>query len=706
MYVTARERQILQRLLNEDQAVTVRDLAVAVQVSERTVHRDLNHVEDILSAFDLSLEKKTGIGIRIRGAPERKKQLELFLLNEPPCEFTPHERQTILLCSLLAQEDAVKLVALADELNVTVATVSHDLTKVEQWLASFSLSLVRKRGYGVKVVGPEAAKRRAMSRLIMENLSEADLLVLLRDQIRRKSAGPVRTVSERLLGYVGKDKLAVAERAVEEIRTQLPYALTDSAYIGLVVHLALALERLQKGEKIVMDASSLAALQDTREYRIAAKIIDKLRKALDLEVPEAEIGYIAMHLKGAKLREGIGWELEEENVLLAARTKRLIDYVSEQTRVDLHRDPSLFRGLITHLQPAIYRIQKELRIDNPLLEDIKRDYGDWFALIRTGVERAFPEVSFPEAEIGYLVLHFASSLEQRSEPKDIRALIICASGIGTSKMLAAKVKKELQEVQRLHHASVFDLEKINLDDYDVIISTIPLEGFGREYILVHPMLTEADARKIREAVRKRRPSFGPDRGHFPRIKDREAGEKAGDHRRHVLPFRRVHRLAEIIGTVLEGFRLTVLENPKTVEHALRSACEELHRRGVLRRPEEVAEALLQRHRMRGLGIPGSSLGLFHARSPQVQQPSFTIWSWAEPLSIRAMDDTRTGMNRLLLLLAPESPSNQVLEVLSHISALIIEGDESLAVFESQDQETVASFLGGRFQRFLKDQLDG
>lgn len=710
MYVTARERQILQQLLSVKNAVTVRDLAEAVEVSERTVHRDLDHIEDILSAFDLSLEKKTGIGIRIQGASDKKKQLELFLLNEPPCEFTPHERQTILLCSLLAQEDAVKLVALADELNVTVATVSHDLTKVEQWLDSFALSLVRKRGYGVKVIGPEAAKRRAMSSLIMENLSEAELLALLHDQIRRKSAGPVRTVSERLLGYVGKDKLAVAEKSVEEIRNQLPYALTDSAYIGLVVHLALALERLQKGEKIVMDADSLAALQDTREYRIASKIIDKLRKALDLEIPEAEIGYIAMHLKGAKLREGIGWELEEDNFLLAARTRRLIDYVSDQTRVDLRRDPSLFRGLITHLQPAIYRIQKKLRIDNPLLDQIKRDYGDWFTLIRTGVEKAFPELSFPEAEIGYLVLHFASSLERRSEPKDIRALILCASGIGTSKMLAAKIKREIQEVQWLHHASVFDLEKIELDDYDVIISTIPLAGFGREYILVHPMLTEDDARRIRAAVRKRRAKRRPlqvsDGGDSREIEGWASRKKAGYHPRYVLPFRRIHRFAEIIGAVLEEFRLTVCENPQTVENLLTTACDELHRRGVIRHPAEVVKVLLERYRMRGLGIPGSSLGLFHARSPYVQRPSFTIWSWAEPLLIRAMDDTHTGMNHLLLLLAPENPPNHVLEVLSHISALIIEGEESLAVFESQDQETIASYLGDRFQRFLKDQLDG
>jgi mannitol operon transcriptional antiterminator len=709
MYVSARERQILQLLLNQEEEMTVKEIAAEVQVSERTVHRDLKNVEDILATFGLSLDKRTGIGIKINGPTEKKKELELSLYNASHPEFTPEERQKIILCSLLASEEPVKLVALANELNVTVATVSHDLTKVDDWLASFHLSLIRKRGYGVQVSGSEMAKRRAISSLIMENMTEVDLLAYLRDQIQRKSAQQVKTVSERLLGFVEKENLMIAEKAVEEIRSELPYALSDSAYIGLVVHLALALERLRKNEKIDMDSHSLESLKETGEYQIASGIIDKLRKALDLEIPEAEIGYIAMHLKGAKLRNVLDLDLEEVNFIHALRARDLIEYVSKRTNVDLQSDPSLFQGLVTHLQPAIYRVKKQLGIYNPLLEKIKQDYGELFAIVSAGVKEIFPALSIPEAEIGYLVLHFASSLERLNELKETHALILCSSGIGSSKMLATRIKKELPEIKRLHYASVFDLTSINLDDYDVIISTIPLEGFAKEYVLVNPILTENDVKNIRGWMEnKRTERRNNDTSiHKTSVRAEEASNgMAGEgNRKYHIPFQDIHEYSGTISIVLEGFRLTICEDPHNIEEVLRSACCELQQQGVIEHPEAVAEALLERQRMRGLGIPGSSLALFHARSPYVHKPSFTIWGWTTPLAVRAMDDTETWTKNLLLMLAPEKTSKKTLEVLSHISALIIESEESIALFESQDQEAIASYLSERFQQFLRDQFE-
>ncbi|MBN2909463.1 BglG family transcription antiterminator [Polycladomyces sp. WAk] len=709
MYVSARERQILQLLLNQEDIMTVKEIAAEVQVSERTVHRDLKNVEDILESFGLSLEKRTGIGIKISGPTEKKKELEFFLYNASHSEFTPEERQTIILCTLLASEEPVKLVALANELNVTVATVSHDLTKINDWLASFHLSLIRKRGYGVQVTGSEMDKRKAISSLIVENMTEVDLLAYLRDQIQRKSAQRVKTVSEHLLGFVDKEKLMIAEKAVEEIRDELPYALSDSAYIGLVVHLALALERLRKSEQIDMDPHSLETLKKTGEYQIASGIIDKLRKALDLEIPEAEIGYIAMHLKGAKLRNALDLDPEDVNFLLALRARDLIDYVSERTNVDLRADQSLFQGLVTHLQPAIYRIKKKMGIHNPLLEEIKRDYGELCTIVRAGVEKVFPALSIPEEEIGYLVLHFASSLERMNEPKELHALIICSSGIGSSKMLATRIRKELPEIKRLHYASVFDLTSINLDDYDVIISTIPLAGFAKEYVLVNPMLTENDVKNIRDWIHGRRPKRRRNNTSVNRtsVREEEASTGVSGERTRTcrIPFQDIHEYSGIISTVLEGFRLTICENPQGIEDVLRAACCDLQRRGVIEHPEAVTEALLERQRMRGLGIPGSSLALFHTRSPYVRKPSFTIWGWTTPLAIRAMDDTQTWTRNLLLMLSPETASKKALEVLSHISALIIESEESMALFDSQDQEAIASYLNERFQQFLRDKLE-
>ncbi|MDN4593144.1 BglG family transcription antiterminator [Polycladomyces subterraneus] len=707
MYVSARERQILQLLLDREEEMTVKEIAAEVQVSERTVHRDLKNVADILETFGLSLDKRTGIGIKIKGPTEKKKELELSLYNASHPEFTPEERQTIILCSLLASEKPVKLVALANELNVTVATVSHDLTKVNDWLASFHLSLIRKRGYGVQVSGSEMAKRRAISSLIMENMTEVDVLAYLRNQIQRKSAQQVKTVSERLLGFVEKEKLMIAEKAVEEIRGELPYALSDSAYIGLVVHLALALERLRKNEKIDMDSHSLEALKKTGEYQIASAIIDKLRKALDLEIPEAEVGYIAMHLKGAKLRNALDLDLDDVNFLLALQARDLIDYVSKRTNVDLQADPSLFQGLLTHLQPAIYRVKKKLGIYNPLLEEIKRDYGELFSIVSAGVEEVFPALSIPEAEIGYLVLHFASSLERMNELKEIHALILCSSGIGSSKMLATRIKKELPEIKRLHYASVFDLTSINLDDYDVIISTIPLAGFAKEYILVNPMLTENDVKNIRAWIESRRSVRRSNSINRTSVSEEKASNRVSGegNRKYHIPFQDIHEYSGIISIVLEGFRLTICEDPHHIGDVLRITCCELQRQGVIEDPEAVAEVLLERQRMRGLGIPGSSLALFHARSPYVRKPSFTIWGWKNPLPIRAMDDTQTRTRTLLLMLSPEKTSKKALEVLSHISALIIESEESMALFESQDQEAIASYLSERFHQFLRDQFE-
>ncbi|GAB7387488.1 mannitol operon transcriptional activator MtlR [Bacillaceae bacterium] len=696
MYVSARERKILQLLLGEKNEITVKELAAAVEVSERTVHRDLKNVEEILRAFGLALEKRAGVGIRINGPAEKKKELEFFLCRTPQREFTPEERQTILLCSLLASEEPLKLVALADELNVTVATVSHDLTKVSDWLRSFDLTLIRKRGYGVQIEGSETAKRRAMSSLLMENMEETDLLAFLSSQIRRKSARQEKTATERLFGIVEKEILLLAEKAVEEIRDELPYSLADSAYIGLVVHLALALERLRQGEKIEMDPQTLEALKKTREYRIAARIIEKLRKALALEIPEAEIGYIAMHLKGAKLRNDQELDLEDTNFFLALQARDLIDYVSERTNVALRKDPSLFQGLIAHLQPAIYRITQKLGIHNPLLEEIKRGYGELFTIVKEGVNKTFPGLSVPEAEIGFLVLHFASSLERINEEKEMRALIICSSGIGSSKMLASRIKKELPEIKRLHYASVFDLSAVALDDYDVIISTIPLAEFPGEYILVNPFLSERDVKKIRARLQRR--LVERRKNETLPLQDAAADYSAS--------FQEIHEYAGIIRTILEGFRLTVGENPQRIDTALRTACRDLERLGVIEYPEAVVASLLEREKAGGLGIPRSFLALFHTRSPYVRKPSFTITAWKKPLEIRAMDGTRTLVTNLLLMLAPENSSKKTLEVLSYISALIIESEKSMALFGSQNRKAIASYLSDRFREFLRKKIDG
>ncbi|TXK83943.1 helix-turn-helix domain-containing protein, partial [Parageobacillus sp. SY1] len=68
-------------LLSNDEGMTAGELARQLDVSNRTIHRDLKGIERILKDYRLQLVKKAGVGIRIIGEEEKKKELALHLFH-------------------------------------------------------------------------------------------------------------------------------------------------------------------------------------------------------------------------------------------------------------------------------------------------------------------------------------------------------------------------------------------------------------------------------------------------------------------------------------------------------------------------------------------------------------------------------------------------------------------------------------------------
>src|SRR5699024_648936 len=131
-----------------------------------------------------------------------------------------------------------------------------------------------------------------------------------------------------------------------------------------------------------------------------------------------------------------------------------------------------------------------MNIKNPLVDEIEKDYSQIFKVIEAGVKHVFPDLIFPREEIAFLVLHFASALLRVEENVQLKALVICSSGIGTSKMLATKINRHFTEIADVENHSLFDLDKITLSDYDLIVSTVPIKHIKQEYILASPILTK------------------------------------------------------------------------------------------------------------------------------------------------------------------------------------------------------------------------
>jgi mannitol operon transcriptional antiterminator len=107
-------------------------------------------------------------------------------------------------------------------------------------------------------------------------------------------------------------------------------------------------------------------------------------------------------------------------------------------------------------------------------------------------------------------------------------------------------------------------------------------------------------------------------------------------------------------------------------------------------------ALLHRERIGGLAIPGTKLALFHTRSDAVARASFHTIDLNSPMTLKAMDNEIINVNRILLLLAPEQADPNELEIMSFISASIIESKESIHNFETAAKSSLIQYISQKY----------
>lgn len=687
MVISARERLILQFLLEDmKEDVTIKQLADIVNVSERTIHRDLKNIEDVLQAFHLKLQKKAGVGVKVIGAQGDIYQLRVTILKQDFTEYTPDERLIVALCTLLDNKEPVKLFSLANDMGVTTATVSHDLDKLEPIIKRYDLQLVRKRGYGIELEGSEDAKRKAITSLISERFDVPEFLKMVRDNIQKKSTNKIDSISERLLGLVHKEKIILIEGIIEEINEELPYSLADSSYVGLVVHIALAMERIQRGENITLQEDYLRELKSTKEFIFARKIAARLERTFEVTIPDEEIGYITMHLRGAKIRYDKDIGIKDENIEVAVIVQSLIKNVENLLHTRL-LDETLSQGLLAHLQPALYRLKQKMRISNPLLSNIKDDYYDLFKVVKKAAELTLPNQDIPEEEIGYLVLHFGAALNSKQLTTKLRVLIICSSGIGTSKMLAAKIGNEIPGLSEIKTASVFEMKNISLDEYDAILSTIPIEDMNRDYFVVSPILTNQELELVKNYLQEKGGQLT------------EKAEPANDGVEILsLSFQHFDQLGKqvtVLADLLKEFEVWKADDAD-LNKVLQDGLERLLYKGSILDANEVLCSLQNREKIGGLAIPDTTLALYHTRSDKVAYPSFNIIDATTAYELKAMNGGSEKVTRILLLLAPFELTSSTLELLSFISSLIIQSQTSIKLFENGTKDELAHFISNQY----------
>lgn len=706
MELSRREIQLIELLLRQPEGLTADGIAGRFGVSARTVHRDLQFASDFLDSYGLTLLRQSGRGVSVEGSVEARERTLESLRGMGAVGLVPEERRLSLLSTLLIASQPIKLRALAGGLKVAIGTVRRDLEEVQQWLSDLGLSLLRKRGYGVEIVGTESDRRRVIRRLISENLNETALLHSPNEP-EKSAASPSSEkdtdrdrdrAGDRLMGLIDESRLRRVRSLIETAVRHLPYSITDDAFASLTVHVSIMVERLLQGGEIEMSGEVLQRLRETTEYAHARSLTEEIEEAFGITVRDEETGYVTMHLRGTKLREdgALKDHFETSDLEVASQVRALIRYVEDQTGIDLADDNSLYTGLLAHIERAINRLRDNLNIHNPFLADVKQGYPSLFDLVGKGMEKVFVQEDIPDEEIGFVAMHFGAALDRAQGSFPQHVLVICSSGIGTSKMLASRLEKSFPQIQTIRNSSLFELETLNPEDFDLVVSTVPLPLPAESYVQVQPFLSDDEVEHIREHLREKSLEA--------RLTDRAAFESLEVFGGGQEKFHQMSEATQIIAALVDDTFLAPHQAGGSTDEAVRLMCSSLAGRGLVSEPRSLQRSLLSRMQLGGIGIPGTMLALFHARDDTVTRPSFSVHEFDEPLELEGLDGATMKVRRSLLMVAPLTLSPVALEAISEISAAMVEQPVEREAFEVDSEDRIVEVLESIFSRYLHNKL--
>ncbi|WP_310832142.1 BglG family transcription antiterminator [Paenibacillus pedocola] len=685
--VTARQRQIIWLLLGVNEEITAAEIAEGTGVSVRTVHREMEDIEQTLADFGLDLIRKSGKGIQLSGPEDGLAELRLFLRQEKPAEYSGEERKIYELCSLLEAEEPVKLFTLAHWLKVTVATVSYDLDELEPWVRKFNLQLVRRRGYGVEITGSEIDKRRAIGRLAAEHLDLSDLV----GHAPQMASSPVFRI---LLLTVGKSNLLDVENTLWDMEWQWTAELPEIVYMEMLLGLAVTTRRIAIGKGIESGGDTgYPRMSDHRNIAGAEQFVQRLGPALEEDIPRVEILYIAGLFDRAQDSFSAGG-IAYGDIELMETVYKLTESVIRRTGLPFQSDRSLREGLLEHMEPAFKRLREGTRIRNPLLGPIRKDYDYLFQIVRAAVEDLQLELEIPDEEIAFLVMHFGASIERLNQLKrSVRAILVCASGLSSSRLLATRLAKEMPQIEILGNISWYEAARLPEVDYDLIISTIDLPLDKERYIKISPLLTGDEIEKLLSYIQN------------ITLRERESVPKSETDRtgREVSALDRLKSYKGILDetvSLLERFRFYPLDNEGIPLDATISAMLDfLKGSGVIGDADILLERLLERERMSSQVIPDTGLALFHTRSSHIHMSSLTLYRLKQPVVLEGNTEVRV----ILLMLAPRKLSKESLEVLSEISAMLL-NSELVKLLEERTEAEIRGYLSSELLHFFENKM--
>lgn len=480
-----RQEKLLNLLADEPGWHTASRLANRLQVSDRTVRTYVTALNDAVEGTAVITSGPAGYQAVPDGVAAWR-QVQDSNGSSRATDAPRRDRLHRVVRSL--SESEIDVFELAERLHVSEATLDADLARVRSLIREVGdLRLVRT-GSRLHLEGDELARRRMLTALVQDELSEASF-----DLRRLADAAGEDTVSSEDLARF-RDALAAELSA-------MGFFVNEYAVADLALQVTITVGRVRRGRPLGATAQRRAD-QDGDHAKLADVVGQLASSELGTELGTGDRDYLASVLRTRVVVPDAARRAVVVPAAVDEAVRSAVDHVRSEYGVDLSGQEFLTR-LSLHVHHLVQRAGEGAITRNPLTRSLKATYPMIFeiavALVGEIGERL--GLAVDDDEIAYVSMHIGGELERgRARETRLSATIVCPGYYELHELLRSSVTRSLGhdlEIVEVVTRIDPDWERIGTD---LILTTIDPPAPTDRIVRIRPFLTEADVDRVNRAA--------------------------------------------------------------------------------------------------------------------------------------------------------------------------------------------------------------
>lgn len=431
-------------IMRKSTVLSIASLAARLGVSERTIRNDIKSINDALddSAYIETDQGKCSLRIFDLNAFQYAYSK---IINTDDLMNSSTRRMEYIFGKLMRAYEPLLTDDLAYEMNVGRTTLVSDLKKLRSLIEPYDLHVEGKTSKGMLLRGSEMNIRR----YVMDNTFEA------------------------IYGDYPQDEQII--KSVDKAFEQYP--VVSSVRTTFQNYLTLMMDRFLTGHYIGRLPDSYYVLSARSAFRFVDRLLNDIGNSLHVEFPIEEKLFVLLPIIGMRTPtdtdQMYAVSLDEEIRPLLEKIIQKIEFELNIT-INTHEFTEEF---MYHLMFMINRLRYNIRVDNPLVEDIKEKYplAQRMAEISAEVIEQEMNLKVTPEEIGFLASYFGVFLEVSGmQRKQRRMAVVCGTGIVTSRLITVQLKKIVDSATDIQVFSLTGAKPEKLNTYDIVLSTVEL----------------------------------------------------------------------------------------------------------------------------------------------------------------------------------------------------------------------------------------